>query len=220
MSYPFFYDDGHGELKNERIQIVDDPMEDIHTEITDPRIVLETITSHKQYQENKPEKKLPEPKEDPLVEVEKKEPKKSRSKPNADYSLTTRMVFIDRMLEQPRGQRNAKLIGGSFGIHEKTAQRWWKQYEETGEVPVKKSTRNRGRSCVFTNEHKNHIQKLIDEKPQVTVTEVVNGLIAKFEDFFSLSKTQVHHHMKTSCSLSVSVPRFESEKRNSEENLE
>ncbi|KAI8882072.1 hypothetical protein K501DRAFT_334259 [Backusella circina FSU 941] len=129
------------------------------------------------FNENKSEKKLPEPKEDPLVKVEKKELKKSCTDSNADYSLATRMVYINRMLEQPRRQRNTKLIGKSLGIHEKTAQQWWEQYEETGEVPVKKSTRNRGRPCVFTNEHKNHVQKLIDEEPQVTVTEVVDDLI-------------------------------------------
>jgi transposase len=141
------------------------------------------------------------------------------SDPNADYSLTTRTAFIDRMLEQPGGARNAKLIGGNLGVHEKTAQRWWKSYQETGEVPVKKSTRNSGRPCNFTTEHKQHVQKLIDEEPQVTVTEVVDNLVAKFADF-SLSKTQVHHHMKTTCNLSVSIPRFEPEKRNSEEKIE
>jgi hypothetical protein len=44
-------------------------------------------------------------------------------------------------------------------------------------------------------------------------------LIVKFEDC-SLSKTQVHDHMKTIYILSISVPRFEPEKRNSVKNLE
>ncbi|GAA5813614.1 hypothetical protein MFLAVUS_007097 [Mucor flavus] len=57
MSYSFYYEDGIGTLRNEDNVIVDDPMEDIHTNITDPRIVLETITSHKQYQKNKPAEK-------------------------------------------------------------------------------------------------------------------------------------------------------------------
>jgi hypothetical protein len=154
MSFTFFYQDGSDELRNEQNEIVDDPMEDIHTDITDPRIVLETITSHKQYQQNKPAKKLPETKEDPPFEAEEIVPKKSCADSNADYSLTTRTAFIDRMLEQPGGARNAKLIGGNLGVHEKTAQRWWKSYQETGEVPVKKSTRNSGRPCNFTTEHK------------------------------------------------------------------
>ncbi|CEP17793.1 hypothetical protein [Parasitella parasitica] len=84
-------------------------MEDIHTNITDPRFVLETI-SHKQYK----------PKEDPSPASEKT--KKSRANPNADHSLATRIAFMDRMLEQPGGARNAKLIRGNLGIHEKTAQ--------------------------------------------------------------------------------------------------
>ncbi|KAI7850996.1 hypothetical protein BDC45DRAFT_559718 [Circinella umbellata] len=59
----------------------------------------------------------------------------------------------------------------------------------------------------------------IDEERQLIVIEVVDDLVAKFEDF-SLSQTQVHRHMKTTCNLSVSIARFESEKRNSFQNLE
>ncbi|KAG2223850.1 hypothetical protein INT45_012723 [Circinella minor] len=71
------------------------------------------------------------------------------------------------------------------------------------------------------NQHiKQHVQKLVDEEPQVTVIEVVDDLVTKFEDF-SLSKNQVHHPMRTIlCNLSVSIVRFESKKRNSLENLE
>ncbi|KAI9485301.1 MAG: hypothetical protein EXX96DRAFT_533655 [Benjaminiella poitrasii] len=119
-SIPFFYD-GIDEIRNKDNVIVNNPIEEIHTNITNPRIILETITSHKQYQQNKPAEKLPEPKEDPPFEPEKN--KKNRADPNADYSVTTRMTFINRILEQPGGARNAKLIGGNQGIHEKTAQR-------------------------------------------------------------------------------------------------
>ncbi|KAI8967121.1 hypothetical protein BDF20DRAFT_830218, partial [Mycotypha africana] len=63
------------------------------------------------------------------------------------------------------------------------------------------------------------VQKLVDEEPHVTVTEMVHDLVAKFEDI-SLCKTQVYYHTKTTCNLAVSIARFESEKRNSLEDLE
>ncbi|KAI8886697.1 hypothetical protein K501DRAFT_269475 [Backusella circina FSU 941] len=53
----------------------------------------------------------------------------------------------------------------------------------------------------------------------LAVTDVVDELVAKFEDFL-LSKAQVYHHLKTTCNLLVIIPRFESEKKNLVENLE
>lgn len=46
-----------------------------------------------------------------------------------------------------------------LGINPRTAMRWWKHYQETGEVAYKKSQRNPGRSNSFTPEQ--HIQQII-----------------------------------------------------------
>ncbi|GAA5816088.1 hypothetical protein MFLAVUS_009610 [Mucor flavus] len=43
---------------------------------------------------------------------------------NADYSINQRTTFIDRMTELH--------VGRELGIEERTAQRWWRNYEEIG----------------------------------------------------------------------------------------
>lgn len=138
---------------------------------------------------------------------------------NADYSINQRTTFIDHMIELPVGQRYAAVVGRELGVEERTAQRWWRSYEETGEVPIKKSTRNPGRPNNFTEEHKAHVLDLVDDDPQVTVCDVVESLTKSFEDF-SLTKSAIHKHMNETCNLSVKKPHFESEKRNSPENLQ
>jgi hypothetical protein len=220
--YAHFKDENNDSLIDETGSVVDDPMEEVFTEIKDPRIFLETIISHDQYQKNKPKeskKKTLVENEGSLTAAKKSTSKKTGSTSYLVYNDHQRNTFIDRMIEQPVGNRDAKNTGIELGIHPRTAQRWWTIYEETGEVPYKKSTKNKGRPLCFTQEHKIRVQELIDDNPQTSVTEVVDDLIAKFEDF-SMSKSGVHQHMKTTCSLSVQVPRFEAIKKNSPENLE
>ena len=45
----FFYEDGHNNVYNKDGKWVLDPMEGVLTEISDPPIILETITSQKPY---------------------------------------------------------------------------------------------------------------------------------------------------------------------------
>lgn len=63
-------------------------------------------------------------------------------------------------------------------------------YEETGEMPIKKSTRNPGRPNNFTEEHKAHVLDLFE------------SLNKSFEDFL-LTKSAIHKYMNETCNLSV-----------------
>lgn len=40
------------------------------------------------------------------------------------------------MIELPMGQRYAAVVGRELGVKKRTAQRWWRSYEEIGEVPI------------------------------------------------------------------------------------
>ncbi|CEG82180.1 hypothetical protein RMATCC62417_16290 [Rhizopus microsporus] len=141
-------------------------MEDVLLTIGDPNTVLETLVNHSSYMKNKPlEKQLTESKKS----TTSKPMKVSSKRTNADYSINQRMTFIDRMIELPVGQRYAAVVGRELGVEERTTQRWWRSYEETGEVPIKKSARNPGRPNNFTEEHKAYVLGLVDDDPQVTV---------------------------------------------------
>ncbi|KAI9487107.1 MAG: hypothetical protein EXX96DRAFT_535296 [Benjaminiella poitrasii] len=93
-------------------------MEDVMSTIDDPNIVLETLSTTSK----------------PVKVVSKRA--------NTDYSINQRTTFIDRLIELPAGQRYVAVVGRELGVEERTAQRWRRSYEETGEVLIKKSTRN------------------------------------------------------------------------------
>lgn len=54
MANRFFYEDGQDNLYNEQGEKVYDPMDGILTQISDPNIVLQTITSQQTYLALKP----------------------------------------------------------------------------------------------------------------------------------------------------------------------
>ncbi|CAO3662919.1 unnamed protein product [Rhizopus microsporus] len=169
-------------------------MEDVMSTV-DNLNILEALVNHSSYMKNKPSEKQPT---ENKKSTTSRPVKVSSKKTNADYSINQRTMFIDRIIEMPVGQRYAAVVGKELDVEERTAQRWWRNYEETGKVPIKKSTRNPGRPNNSTGEYKTHVLDLVNDDPQVTVCDVVESLTKSFEDF-SLTKSVIHKHMNETC---------------------
>jgi hypothetical protein len=72
MTTTFYFEDGQDNVYNEQGKKVFDPMEDVLTQVTDPNIVLETVTNRKSYLSNL----KPVPKTIPKEKVANRKPKK------------------------------------------------------------------------------------------------------------------------------------------------
>ncbi|KAI9471063.1 MAG: hypothetical protein EXX96DRAFT_507510, partial [Benjaminiella poitrasii] len=216
MSNIFFYEDGQENIYNEKGERIYDPMEIVLTEINDPNIVLETITSKKQYLENKsPEK---------IKQKIAKPPKAKKEDNNKStvynlYNDNQRINFISKMIDLPLGSRKAAKVARELGINVRTAQRWWSHYLETEELPFKKTTRITGRHSQFTEEPQRFVKQMVVDNPQTTVDEVLENVTSEFKDL-TISRTQLHHHMKNTLNLTVKYPTFETIARNDPDNLE
>lgn len=57
------------------------------------------------------------------------------------YSDHQRLNFISRMLDLPGNSRKTAQVARELGIHVRTAQRWWKNYSEKEELPLKEQHR-------------------------------------------------------------------------------
>ena len=144
MSTFFFYEDGLDNLYNERGEKVYDPMEGILTDVSDPNIVLENITSREKYLSAKRPEKSREP--TPIKkQLKHEELRKATSYKN--YNDLTRETFIDRMLEQPVERGAVSRVAKDLNINYRTALRWWHLYNETEEVAYKKSEQNAGKKA-------------------------------------------------------------------------
>lgn len=107
-----------------------------------------------------------------------------------------------------------------MGINERTAQRWWKKYTETNELPVSPETcKLLGRKSKVTEEHCKFVAQIVEENPQATVNDVLESLTKQFEGL-TISRSQLHYHMKITLNLTVKYATFESVARNDTENLE
>jgi DNA invertase Pin-like site-specific DNA recombinase len=112
-------------------------MEGVLTKVSDPNVVLETITRQKSYLSPKPAKKETAANDTIKKGVEVTKPIDNGVYKDCDDQ--TREVFIDRMIEGPMERGKVNLHAKNLGINPHTALRWWKYYEEAGEVAYKKS---------------------------------------------------------------------------------
>lgn len=135
-----------------------------------------------------------------------------------DYSDRERERFIDRMIEVPEERGNITMFARELAIDPRTAERWWKSYKKTGEVPYKKSKINSGPKISITAKHEEYIERLIDQDPQLFAEDIIEDLAKQFEDF-SISKSRLNHYLKNNMQITIKKPTFEAEIRNSVNNL-
>src|SRR6478609_5682072 len=114
----FFLEDEHNNSYNKDGERVFDPMEGVLTEVSDPNVVLETITSQKSYLSLKPVEK-----ETPANNTIKKVVELTKPINNGvykDYNDQTREVFIDRMIEGPMERGKVTLHAKDLRINPRT----------------------------------------------------------------------------------------------------
>jgi hypothetical protein len=217
MTNTFYFEDEMDNLFDEHGERVYDPMEGVLTEITDLNIVLETITSRKSYLANKPAEKN-------IIMKEAKETKILDGKPakSAVYNTYTdkqREDFIDKMIENSEEKGNITKFSKELLTNPRTAERWWKAYKKSGEVPYKKSKNNSGPKSTFTAKHEDYIKNLIDDDSQLFADDITEKLTKQFQNF-SISKSQLNHHLRNIMQITVEKPHFEAEVTSSIDNLE
>ncbi|KAI8876125.1 hypothetical protein K501DRAFT_279703 [Backusella circina FSU 941] len=125
--------------------------------------------------------------------------------------------FIDRMIENPEEKGNITRFSKELLINPRTAERWWKTYKKTGEVPYKKSKNNGGPKSTFTAKHEDYIKNLMTDDSQLFADDIIEKLTNQFQDF-SISKSQLNHHLRNIMQITVKKPHFEDEIRNSIDN--
>lgn len=98
--------------------------------------------------------------------------------------------FIDKTIENPEEKGNTIRFSKELLIDPRTAERWWKTYKKTGEVPYKKSKNNSGPKSTFTTKHKDYTKNLIDDDSQFFADDIIEKVTKQFQEF-SISKSQI-----------------------------
>lgn len=90
-----------------------------------------------------------------------------------------------------------------------------KRYRETYDIPYKLSKKNNiGCPSSFTTEHETYIRELLDKDPppQFYSEDISNKLSEEFMGF-SISKTQLNHHLRSNTLVTAKKHTFETEVR-------
>ncbi|ORE10964.1 hypothetical protein BCV72DRAFT_220394 [Rhizopus microsporus var. microsporus] len=180
-------------------------MEDVLTQIDNPNVILETITSQKTYLSIiRPEKTVEEssPKKQPKTEL----PDLDRSYKN--YSDFTRETFIDRMIEKSEERGLVVKVAKDLNINYRAALRGWNSYKETEEIPYKKFKENNDPKSSFTIKHNEYLQGLLDNDPQLFSDDIMKSLTEQFEGF-TISKSQLNNHLRNTMLTIIKKSLFE-----------
>lgn len=106
------------------------------------------------------------------------------------------------------------------GVAERTGQQWAKRLRDEPEWDIfeKQTNKDKQKTGMLQQEHKEYIINLYDQSPQACVVDIVESLTKTFENF-SLKETSVRNFMKTECNLSFKRATLRSGERNSEDKL-
>jgi hypothetical protein len=71
----------------------------------------------------------------------------------------------------------------------------------------------KGRPSTFTDKHDSYLIELIDDNPQIIMSDIMEKLTEKFEGF-SIFNSQPNHHLKNDLCFTMKKATFEAEARN------
>ncbi|CAO3645236.1 unnamed protein product, partial [Mucor hiemalis] len=91
------------------------------------------------------------------------------------YTDKEQEKFIGLMIEAPEERGNIAKFSKQLAINPRTAERWWKSYQTSGEVSYKK-TANIGPKSSITAEQEEHIERLIEQDPQIVTEDIIDDL--------------------------------------------
>ncbi|CEG64161.1 hypothetical protein RMATCC62417_01189 [Rhizopus microsporus] len=102
---------------------------------------------------------------------------------------------MNRTLENAEVRERIIRFAKKLDIEPRTARRWRERSQKEKEVPYKLLEKNAGRKGFFTLEHKEYIQNLLDEGPQLYTEDIIDSLPRHFMGL-SISKTQLNHRFE------------------------
>ncbi|KAI8641033.1 hypothetical protein BD408DRAFT_368861, partial [Parasitella parasitica] len=147
----------------------------------------------------------------------KEEGNKKSGKSYKIYSPDQKVLFLYYL--QVKLYKAAKAARLS-GVAERTGQQWAKRLRDEPEWDIfeKQTNKDKQKTGMLQQEHKEHIINLYDQSPQARVVDIVESLTKSFENF-SLKETSVRNFMKTECNLSFKRATLHSSERNFEDKL-
>lgn len=124
------------------------------------------------------------------------------------------------MYEKNKSIRSA---AAELKVPQSTAQSWIKKAKQAGDETLEErkagSGRPVGRPPVLTEDHKEFLINLVDEKPSLVLEEMVESLTSQFSDL-QIQKSAVHSFITKKCNISLKRAHFHSIERNSPDKIE
>ncbi|CEP08441.1 hypothetical protein, partial, partial [Parasitella parasitica] len=196
-------------------------------EVDDEQYPLTTLTTLATYMDLKPPEKSKKPianttEEDESNMKDETNPKKNKSSTYRKYKKEDMEKFYFLVLEKGMSIRGA---AKELNLPATTAQSWYKRgmesLEKGEDLCIRKTGSGRpvGRPPKLSNEHRDYLVQIIDEKPSIVLDEMMEKLTSEFEGL-NIARSNLHKFITTSCRISLKRAHFQPEERNCEAKIE
>lgn len=135
------------------------------------------------------------------------------TRPYRSYSNKDKEAFFSLWID--RIGDSVSEIARKLKIHPRTAQKWVKEYKESGneEIPISKRSANT-RCGQLKDDHKRHIVTYLGENPGARLDEMMDSLADNF-NALKVSKSSLHRFVHDECFFTFKLARKECVDRNS-----
>ncbi|SAM04526.1 hypothetical protein [Absidia glauca] len=218
MALQFVFDDGHGNLQDEDGNDLMDVVDEMDA------VKLENLATMDSYSEWHNQQDSPgQPQDEPMDDQEQQGQPQQQQNPNKNgprrynkYSNDLKSLVISYHLDK---LVSAAKAGREYGVDERTAQKWVKDYKRYEDEETSKEKKKVGRKAVLGEEHKEHLIEFVDNNPSAVIDQALESLTNQFEGL-KIKKTAVHDFMTKECNLSLKRAYFYPLSRISEDTIE
>ncbi|ORZ13624.1 hypothetical protein BCR42DRAFT_67551 [Absidia repens] len=193
MEFKILFDDGQGNIVDED---GNDPMAADYPELDKELEMLTNMEMYSACQYEQHQHKEEQQDETMTQQQQVNTAAKPKKRQYSSHSEDVKSLVIAYHLEK---LVSAAKAGKEYGVGPRVAQRWIKEYKESGkqEEPENNKTKP-GPKSRLGDEHKRHLIEFIDDNPSAIIDQAVDSLTKQFEGLV-IKKTVVHNFMKNEC---------------------
>lgn len=216
----FIFEDGSGNLCNEQ----GDSVAVLAMDVDNEQYPLNGITNFREYLDLKPpEKPIKKSKakiSEDVITTASVEQAGNNKKSYRSYKSEDKTKFFFLVYEK---QLSVRAACKTIKIPASTGQNWYKKGVESLErgedLPQTKDIGTVGRPAKLSQDHKEYLISIVDEKPDLVLEEMVEQMNSQFMDL-EIGKSTLHKFLTEKCQITLKRAHLHSVERNSPTKIE
>lgn len=192
MDLQFVFDDGQGNMKNSDCNDLMDVIDELDTVV-----IVESLTTFESYGQWRDEQCVSAKQQEEIMDEQQlqqqgqQEGVKKRTRKYNTHSNDLKCLVISYLLDK---LVSAAQAGREYGVDERTAQRWVREYRRGKDEGEGEGKKKPGRKALLGDEDKQRLIEFLDDNLSAVIDQAMDSLTSQLEGL-KIKKTAVHNFM-------------------------